>query len=123
MLLSYEPPRLSHLPSTPLKEMPLSRLELADVILPYVLDEKLVRSFNYWEQGIQRGMQHGHELYTHLQSYATTQRDKAYTFAFEQTEQGHEICITVSPQGYGVWRNLRSKISNTDHYALLSGEL
>lgn len=87
-------------------------------MLPYVLDATLIRSFKYWDQGVQQGMQYGHELYTHLQSYTSNERNNAYNLAFEYMEKGHQICITVSKHGYGVWKNLRSAIPEVKHYDL-----
>jgi hypothetical protein len=89
-------------------------------MLPSVLDETLVHQFNYWNQGIRRGMRYRHELYTLLQSYSLQERLKAYALGFEQAELGEGVCITVSKTSYVVWLGLRSPSASTSYQRIES---
>jgi hypothetical protein len=80
----------------------------AEGMLPLVIDESLVHSFNYWNQGVQKGMRYGNHLYAHVRFYALEQRSQAYKFGCEWAEKQTKVCITVAAYGYSVWVNLRS---------------
>jgi hypothetical protein len=73
-----------------------------------VIDESLIYPFNYWNQGIQKGMRYGVELYTHIQSYGFDQRLQAYADGCTWAEKDVKACITVAQYGYSVWVSLRS---------------
>jgi hypothetical protein len=77
-------------------------------MLPSIVSETLVHQFTYWNQEIQRGICCNNELYTHLQSYTLTERQKAYALGLEQAERGQRVCISVSKTSYTVWLGLRS---------------
>lgn len=97
MLIQLEPRKTSSL-----KQMS------ADIQLPSVVDEMLVRKFKYWNQSLQQGMCYQDSLYTYCQSYSVEDRLKAYTVGCEYTEQGISTCITVSKAGYSVWVKLQA---------------
>jgi hypothetical protein len=86
----------------------LAPLNLQSMMLPLVTDESLIQPFKYWCEGVQQGGSYNNELYTCLRSFSQDERLKAYEVAFEQSEQGIAVCISVSPRGYTVWLNLRS---------------
>jgi len=115
------PPVFPLLQSPGLDERLLPSPKPITIMLPYVLDETLVRFFNYWDQQkIQRGMQYDHELYTHLKAYPLSDRLSAYTVAFQHIETGYSVCITVSKQGYDVWRCLRKKFDMKNRHTSAS---
>jgi hypothetical protein len=78
------------------------------MMLPLVTDESLIQPFKYWREGVQQGGSYNNELYACFRSFSQDERLKAYEVAFEQSEQGIAVCISVSPRGYTVWLNLRS---------------
>ncbi|MDX2240263.1 MAG: hypothetical protein NW224_06230 [Leptolyngbyaceae cyanobacterium bins.302] len=82
--------------------------EQREMLLPSVLDERLVCLFTYWDQEIVQGMRYGNELYTLFRAYSSQERLQAYQAASEQVETGLAVCITVSKKSYCVWLNLRS---------------
>ena len=77
-------------------------------MLPSVINENLVQMFKYWNEGIQEGMNHQGELYSHIQSYPPDARLQAYELGCEMAQKGVQICVTCSQSGYKVWRNLKS---------------
>jgi tRNA G18 (ribose-2'-O)-methylase SpoU len=76
---------------------------------PLVVSESMVHVFNYWHEGIQKGIRCGNELYAFLQSFPLHDRMKAYEIAYEKVEQGVMACITVSKTHYSIWLSLRSQ--------------
>ncbi len=110
---------LAQLP--PLNSSPLNQ-GLGKMVPPLVLDECLVNRFKYWKEGIQQGMCHNGELYTLLQEFSADERLRAYAMAYEQTEKGVEVCITVSKKSYCVWLRLRSLSHLTESSLMPSSE-
>lgn len=76
---------------------------------PLVINESMVYLFNYWHEGICKGIRCGNELYAFLQSYPLHDRMKAYEIAYGKIEQGVMACITVSKTHYSIWLSLRSQ--------------
>lgn len=89
---------------------------------PLVVNANLVHPFKFWQEKLQQGIRFGNELYTHFRSYSTTERLLAYEVAYEQTKQGHSVCITVSKTQYSLWLNLRSLKSPTNDLMLLADD-
>lgn len=87
---------------------------LSKPMVPYVLDETLVCLFNYWNQGIQQGMRYGNELYSLFRSYSSHERSAAYALAFEESEKGKQVCITVSSHKYQIWVQLKSSLGGEE---------
>lgn len=88
--------------------------KLLKMSTPLVIDESLVSHFKYWKEGIRQGIRFNNELYSYSQSYSVNERLKAYEMAYQQTEQGVAVCITVSKSHYTIWLSLRSLSQATD---------
>jgi hypothetical protein len=79
-------------------------------MLPQVLDQQIVHSFKYWNDGVRLGMRHGQKLYARVRSYAARDRLQAYALGCELAEQGHDICITRSEWRYTIWISLQADL-------------
>jgi len=77
-------------------------------MLPLVTNEAMVNLFKYWSDGMRDGMRHDNRLYGCHRVYQSCQRLQAYNLACCLSEQGCDVCLTVSAQGYKVWVDLRS---------------
>jgi len=77
-------------------------------ILPIVIPEDMIKPFCYWQDSIQFGMSYQGELYTQVKRYGSHQRLEAYEHAYQISETGWSVCITVTDRNYVLWRNLRS---------------
>ncbi|MDJ1171362.1 hypothetical protein PMG71_18180 [Roseofilum sp. BLCC_M154] len=78
------------------------------ITLPSIIQEKLVTSFKYWDNGVQDAMSYQNEMYTYVRSYTEEKRLQAYGYACDMAERNIRSCITYSKDGYKVWVNLKS---------------
>lgn len=85
-------------------------------MLPIVIPEDLVSLFKYWQEGVRAGMLYRNELYMQLRIYNSESRLSAYEDGCRLSGAGWQVCITVAPSGYTLWKSLRafpSKVSET----------
>lgn len=80
-------------------------------MLPIIAHESTVTCFDYWDGGIKRGMRDLKELYTHVKSFALSDRTEAYDASNELAQKGVAVCLTVSKDSYSLWVSLRKKAS------------
>ena len=77
------------------------------MLLPTIAHESIVTCFDYWDDGLQKGMRHLNDLYTHVEKFPLNQRDQAYAKGSELAAQGKRVCLTVSSDSYALWISLR----------------
>lgn len=77
-------------------------------MLPTIAHESIVTCFDYWDDGLQKGMRHLNELYTHVEKFPIEERDQAYSKGTELAATGKRVCLTVSPNSYSLWLCLRA---------------
>lgn len=70
--------------------------------------EGKVETFLYWQAGIQKGMRHLNELYEHVSTFPLANRLQAYDLSHELMGTGSRICLTLSSEGYSVWKSLKT---------------
>lgn len=70
--------------------------------------EGKVETFLYWQAGVQKGMRHLNELYEHVSTFPLSNRLQAYDLSNELVDMGERICLTLSTEGYSVWKNLKA---------------
>lgn len=76
---------------------------------PILLTEEIVSFFKFWMDGqIQEGMRWNCELFRHHRTFSKSQRELVFTSAWELTHDGTQVVITVSPDKYQIWLNLRT---------------
>lgn len=78
-------------------------------MLPIVAHESTVTCFDYWDGGIKRGMRDLKDLYTHVKSFALSDRTEAYDASNELAQKGVAVCLTVSKDSYSLWVSLRKE--------------
>ncbi|NET08765.1 MAG: hypothetical protein F6K16_29525 [Symploca sp. SIO2B6] len=66
-----------------------------------------VQKFCYWENGICQGMQYANDFYKYVATVCESNRLEAYSLSNELLESGETVCLTISEEGYSVWRCLR----------------
>lgn len=78
-------------------------------MLPVVLDEAFAQIFVfYWHGKFCKGLRTRNRLYKMVEAFDFQCRDHAFTLVNDLDRQGLETYITVSPQGYRVWVELKS---------------
>lgn len=70
--------------------------------------EGKVEVFLYWQEGLQKGMRHLHELYEHVSTFPLSSQLQAYDLSSKLTQSGARICLTLSREGYSVWKSLKA---------------
>ena len=70
-----------------------------------LVHDQRVEKFCYWENGIRQGMQFENQFYRHVASVREEKRMEAYALTDALREAGSAVCLTVSPDGYSVWKN------------------
>ena len=76
-------------------------------MLPTIAHESIVTCFDYWDDGLQKGMRYLNDLYTHVEKFSLDQRETAYSKGSELASTGKRVCLTVSSNSYSVWISLR----------------
>jgi hypothetical protein len=76
-------------------------------MLPTVIPHCTVRTFKYWQEGIKIAMCHQNEFFTQIKFYGINERLQAYEEACKLSDDGIQVCITVSERGYLLWKNLK----------------
>lgn len=77
-------------------------------MLPSVIPEALIAAFKYWQEGVKVGMFYNNELFTQVKTYNLADRLAAYEDACELSDQGIQVCVTVSDREYCLWQSLKS---------------
>jgi len=78
-------------------------------MLPDIVDEQLIRPFNFYFNGnICQGMTHQGKLYRLTHAFEHHKRAEALALACELSTQGGQIVITTSTHTFRVWVDLRS---------------
>jgi hypothetical protein len=79
-------------------------------MLPVVIYETLISLFSFYREGhISQGMSYRRRLYKLMSTYTAEARLQAYTAGCELASQGNQVVITVSPEHYKVWIDLRAQ--------------
>lgn len=77
-------------------------------MFPAVTYENSVHVFNFYHDGaVQQGMSHRTKLYRLAKAFDVKYRSQAYSVGCHLSHQGSETVITVSPQHYKVWVDIR----------------
>ncbi|MEM0981715.1 MAG: hypothetical protein AAGH78_15760 [Cyanobacteria bacterium P01_H01_bin.58] len=87
-------------------------------MLPIVISEDLVSLFKYWQGDVRAGMLYRNELYTQLRTYNSESRLDAYEDGCRLSGAGWQVCITVAPSGYTLWKSLRAFPRNVNQNGL-----
>jgi hypothetical protein len=95
-------------PSGCLKRYPENR-----DMLPNVVPESIISRFKYWDDDVKDGMFFQDKLYTCINQFALQKRLVAYEKGCEISEQGFNVCITVTESRYVLWQELRSELVHT----------
>ena len=78
-------------------------------MLPVVLHETLTSAFSFYNEGqVYQGMSCQKRLYKLISTYTIKSRLQAYAMGCELSGHGNQVVITVSPEHYKVWVDLRS---------------
>lgn len=98
-------------------------------MVPLVIDEAQLFTFNFWFNGnVRCGMHHGGELYCRLESFPRQKRPQVYQLGCKLASQHTAIVLSSSAAACSLWGSLRDPsikriLSTTSTTSLLDAML
>ncbi|MEB3358319.1 MAG: hypothetical protein VKK04_16460 [Synechococcales bacterium] len=79
---------------------------------PMFLNEAIAQTFVFYQDGsLYRGLALQHRLFKLVRYFHAGNRDLAFGTGWELSDQRWEVIISASPQGYGVWVDVRANVA------------
>lgn len=87
-----------------------------------LINEQFVSQFKYWrEEQLRTEMRFRNHLFEHIDAFAYHQRHQVFELAEQLAESGKGVIVTVSPNQYTIWVNLRT-VANSSSFNRRSPE-